>query len=78
MNHPSEFAALFKLPLAERLQLVEDLWDSIAAEQEQLPLPQWQLDELKARAARFDAGEETLHTWNEVVADARKACGKSD
>jgi putative addiction module component (TIGR02574 family) len=77
MNHPSEFAHLFSLPLAERLQLVEDLWDSIAADQAGVPLQEWQARELRERAARFDAGEETLHSWDEVVADARKAaCGK--
>ena len=77
MNHPSEFAALFKLPLAERLQLVEDLWDSIAAEQDQLPLPEWQARELQERAARYDAGQESTHSWDEVVAHARQdACGK--
>ena len=76
MNTHSEYAALFELPIAERLQLVEDLWDSIAADNAELPLPQWQTDELKARAARYDAGQESLHTWGEVVADARrKTCG---
>lgn len=76
MNPYPEFEALFKLPLAERLQLVEDLWDSIAAEQTEVPLSQLQLDELKARALRYDAGQETLHSWTETVAEARqKACG---
>ena len=72
----SEFAALFELPVAERLQLVEDLWDSIAADNSQAPLAPWQLAELKARAERYDAGLETLHTWDDVMTDARaKACG---
>ncbi len=35
----TEFAPLFKLGRAERLQLVEDLWDSIAQEGAQLPVP---------------------------------------
>ena len=30
---------LFKLTAAERLELVEELWDSIAAEREKEPLP---------------------------------------
>jgi len=77
MNHPSEFAHLFSLPLEERLQLVEDLWDSIAAEQAAVPLQDWQTRELRERAARYDAGEETLHSWDEVVAHARQAaCDK--
>jgi putative addiction module component (TIGR02574 family) len=76
MNPYPEFEALFKLPVAVRLQLVEDLWDSIAAERADVPLAQAQLDELAIRATRYDAGEETLHTLDEAVAEARrKACG---
>lgn len=76
MNQPPEFAHLFQLPLAERLQLVEDLWDSIAADPAGVPLQEWQLRELRERAARYDTGRETLHDWNEVVTQARSgACG---
>ncbi len=76
MDPYPEFAALFKLPIAERLQLVEDLWDSIAAERADLPLAQSQLDELAIRAVRYDAGAETRHSWEDVVTEARrKACG---
>lgn len=32
MGVNTEFAPIFKLARAERLQLVEDLWDSIARE----------------------------------------------
>jgi len=34
----AEFAPIFKLGRAERLQLVEDLWDSIAQECARLPV----------------------------------------
>jgi putative addiction module component (TIGR02574 family) len=46
---------LQKLPLQERLQLVEDLWDSIALEDKNLPVPQWQKEELDRRAHEFAA-----------------------
>ncbi len=76
MNVDSPYAELFELPLAERLQLVEDLWDSIAADRAGVPMLDWQTEELRARAARFDAGLEALHSWEDVVADARRqACG---
>jgi len=38
-----------KLPLAERIQLVEDLWDSIAADAERLPLCGSHREELARR-----------------------------
>jgi hypothetical protein len=33
---------LENLPVSERVQLVEDLWDSIARSNADLPIPQWQ------------------------------------
>ena len=41
------------LPIEERLKLVEDLWDSIAAEQEKLPLTAAQKKELDERLNEF-------------------------
>jgi putative addiction module component (TIGR02574 family) len=35
------------LELSEKLLLVEDLWDSIAASNSGLPMPEWQKEELK-------------------------------
>lgn len=43
------------LPLAERLQLVEDIWDSIADEQEALPLTEAQRRLLEERLAAYEA-----------------------
>ena len=66
MNPYPEFEALFKLPVAERLQLVEDLWDSIAAEREHEPIPEPILAELRARKARYDADPSSGLSWDEV------------
>ena len=66
MNPYPEFEALFKLPVAERLQLVEDLWDSIAAEREHEPIPELILAELRARKARYDADPSSGLSWDEV------------
>jgi putative addiction module component (TIGR02574 family) len=37
------------LPREDRLQLVEDLWDSLAAEPEAIPVPDWHREELDRR-----------------------------
>jgi putative addiction module component (TIGR02574 family) len=37
------------LPPEDRLQLVEDLWDSLAAEPDAIPIPDWQREELDRR-----------------------------
>jgi putative addiction module component (TIGR02574 family) len=67
----AEFAPLFKLGRAERLQLVEDLWDSIAQEETQLPLPDWKRDELRRRKERFLANPANGRTWDQVKGRAR-------
>lgn len=42
-----------KLSLHERLQLVEDVWDSIVMEEADLEVPQWQKEELDRREVEF-------------------------
>jgi putative addiction module component (TIGR02574 family) len=66
-----EFAPLFKLGRAERLQLVEDLWDSIAQEDIQLPVPDWKRDELRRRKERFLRHPSSGRTWEQVKGRAR-------
>jgi putative addiction module component (TIGR02574 family) len=64
MNDLSE---LFKLSVAERIQLVEDLWDSIAADTEALPpLTEEQIAEIERRLAEHEKNPERAHPWEEV------------
>ena len=66
MNPSQQFAELFALPLDQRLQLAEDLWDSIEADADALPVPEWQIEELERRAASFAAGKQQTCTWEQV------------
>lgn len=61
-----QIAGLLNLTLSERIQLVEDLWDSIAAEAESLPLPDWQARELARRAAEYAGDPSLASTWDEA------------
>lgn len=70
-----EFAALFELSRAERLQLVEDLWDSIAQEAGVQPLSELKQDELRRRKELFDQNPESGLTWEEVKRRARTQNG---
>ena len=45
---------LHTLPIVERIQLVEDLWDSIASDQGVLPLTDAQKVELDRRLDAYD------------------------
>ena len=55
-----------RLGLAEKLLLVEDLWDSIALSNSELPLPDWQKRELDKRYEEYKTGKQSLHDWNSV------------
>jgi len=61
-----EFAPLFELSCAERIQLVEDLWDSIAKEANQIPLPDWQITELEQIRIKAEKSPESLESWDSV------------
>ena len=65
-NMNPEFSSLFKLGRAERLQLVEDLWDSIAMEDGNLPMPGWKADELRQRKERFTQNPDSGRSWEEI------------
>jgi len=68
-----EFAQLFQLGRAERLQLVEDLWDSIVQEDADLPVSDWKRDELRRRKERYLKHPASGCAWEEVKAQARAA-----
>jgi putative addiction module component (TIGR02574 family) len=61
-------ADLLTLSLTERLQLVEDLWDSIAAESAALPLSPQDRDEIDRRLAEHDLNPESAIPWEDVQA----------
>jgi putative addiction module component (TIGR02574 family) len=66
MNPSRQFAELFALPVEQRLQLAEDLWDSVDVDAGALPVPEWQIEELERRAASFAAGDGKTYTWEQV------------
>ncbi|CAN5142208.1 addiction module protein [soil metagenome] len=64
-NSPNSFD-FSELSVAERILLVQDLWDSIAAEPDAFPLTQDQEEELERRVAAADRGELRFSPWQEV------------
>lgn len=56
-------AELKALSVSERLQLVEDLWDSIAEDQAALHDPDSVVEEIRARKARYLANPTSAVSW---------------
>ena len=69
---PGLVADILELPVAERVQLVEAIWDSIAAAPEGLPLTKWQRDELDRRLAEYEADPESGSTLEDVISRLRR------
>ncbi len=61
---------ILDLPADERLQLVEDIWDSLAVSVESVPVPGWHKVELDRRLE--DPSEQATLSWEDVQTRLRK------
>jgi len=60
------------LELSEKLILVEDIWDSIATSNDEIPMPDWQKKELNKRYKEYEGGKLELHNWDTVHKELRE------
>lgn len=66
MSAPILPPELEKMSIAERILLVEDLWDSVAADQKALDVTKAQRKTLDNRLQRHQANPEENRTWHDV------------
>lgn len=64
-------ANLHKIPINDRIQLVEDIWDSIAVDQSAISLTQVQKDELDKRLNAYKLDGNKGREGNEVIIDIK-------
>jgi putative addiction module component (TIGR02574 family) len=64
-------SSILKLPIEDRIRLVEDIWDSIAADQLALDLTQAQKAELDKRLDAFEKDDDVGREVSEVISDIR-------
>ena len=55
-----------RLPVGERLALVEDIWDGIAADSAALPLTDAQRAEFDRRLAEHETNPDDVVPWEEL------------
>ena len=55
-----------EMPLEQRIQLVEDIWDSIAEIPEAVEIPAWHKQELEKRLAAYHADPAEGSPWRDV------------
>ena len=68
MAQPVNMADIMALSIPERIILVEEIWDSIAAEQEATPLTPEQMAEIDQRIDEWEASPKVGASWEEVKA----------
>ena len=63
MTKQALLSEILRLPLEERIDLLGEAWDAIAASPEDVPIPEWHVQELERRLA--DPNAEYV-SWEEV------------
>ena len=72
----STTTSIFDLTPSEKLQLVEDLWDDLAAVPESIPVHDWQKEELARRKANLMKNPASALSWEEVKRRVRSRNGR--
>lgn len=72
---PTELERLRTLPLADKLQIVEELWDDIGESDEPLLLRDWHKEEAGRRSAELQAHPEMALTREELWKQVNKPNG---
>lgn len=62
----TEFPEVFALSVEKKLELLGELWDSIAASPQDIPVPEWQIDELDRRKHEYERNPEIGLSWDVV------------
>jgi putative addiction module component (TIGR02574 family) len=73
--HPTR-TSIFDLSPSEKLQLLEDLWDDLAATPDAVPVHDWQKEELARRKANLMNNPASGLTWEEVKQRVRSRYGR--
>ena len=72
MGASAKSLGIDRFNLAERMLLVEEIWDSIAAEAEALEVPRSHRDELDRRLAAHDGDPGSGSSWEDVKTRLQK------
>ncbi|HEV3081092.1 MAG TPA: addiction module protein [Gemmataceae bacterium] len=73
---PGDLTPVFDLSWSEKLQLVEDLWDDLAATPEAIPVHEWQKQELERRRENYQKNPGSGSSWEDVKKRIRARYGR--
>ena len=69
----TQLSDILELTIAERIQLAEDIWDSVAAFPEAIPLTDAQKEELDRRLEAYAQNPNEGISWDELKDKLRKS-----
>ena len=69
----TQLSDILQLSITERIQLVEDIWDSIVASPEAMPLTEAQRQELDRRLEAYAQNPDEGIAWDELKGKVRKS-----
>ncbi|MBN1418852.1 MAG: addiction module protein [Planctomycetes bacterium] len=71
-----DIRSVFDLSASEKLQLVEDLWDDLAADPQLVPVQEWHKQELARRKDNLRKHPASGMSWEEVKRRIRTRYGR--
>lgn len=69
----TQLSEILQLTIAERIQLAEDIWDSVAAFPEAIPMTDAQKEELDRRLQAYTENPNEGISWDELKDKLRKS-----
>jgi len=66
-----------RLPVAERIALIEALWETVPPGSLPPLTPEW-VAEIQRRSAEFDSGSVETVSWEQIRSDALRRAGVSE
>lgn len=72
MSQTLKSLGIDQLSVAQRILLVEEIWDSITEEAATIPLSEAQRQDLERRLAAYEANPRAGSSWEEVKARLRE------
>lgn len=77
LNYESLLADASRLPVVDRIQLVEAIWDTVPADSMPPLTDEWR-EEIRRRSAEYDSGSVQTIPWEQIRADALRRVGVTE
>ena len=76
-NYETVLADASHLPIADRIQLIEALWDTVPADSLPPLTDEWR-EEIRRRSAEYESGSVQTVPWEQIRADALRRIGVTE